>query len=71
MEFIKTNDLLGRVGPYVDVIDYNIYYIVFAILSVALIWALRKKGNQILVKYSLIGSLFIAVGYLLPVIPTP
>ena len=61
MEFFKTNDLLGRVGPYVDVIDYKIYYIVFAILSIALIWALRKKGNQNLVKYSLIGCWALAV----------
>ena len=44
--FFTTNDLLGRVGPFNKVVDYTIWYIALAVLTVALIWYLNKKENS-------------------------
>ena len=62
MGFFTTNDLLGRVGPFNKVVDYTIWYIALAVLTVALIWYLNKKENSKLVKYCLIACWGIAVG---------
>jgi uncharacterized membrane protein YwaF len=61
MDFFTTSDLLGRSGPFNKVIDYTIFYLLLAVLTVGLIWFLRKKGTSKTVKYTLIACWGLAV----------
>lgn len=61
MNFFQTNDLLKRSGPYNNGIDYAIWYIVFALLTVGLIIFLRKKNSPKAIKASLVVFWVIAV----------
>jgi len=61
MNFFTTSDMLGRSGPFNKCIDYIIWYIAFAILTVAMIVLLRKKNSPKAIKISLIVFWAIAV----------
>ena len=61
MNFFETADILGRSGPFNKAIDYTIWYLVFAVLTIAVIWLLRKKNSPKAVKISLIVFWAIAV----------
>ena len=61
MNFFKTNDLLQRSGPYNSCIDYTIWYIALALITIALIVLLRKKNSPKAIKISLIVFWAIAV----------
>lgn len=61
MKFFTTSDMLGRSGPYSNCIDYTIWYIMFALLTVGLIVLLNMKKSQKAVKISLIVFWAIAV----------
>ena len=61
MNFFTTSDMLGRSGPFNKCLDYLIYYIVFAFITVGAIWLLNRKKNTKAIKISLIVFWLIAV----------
>ena len=61
MNFFETKDLLGRSGPFNNVIDYTIWYLLLAVTTIGFIWFLRKKNSEKIVKISLIVIWAIAV----------
>lgn len=54
MEFFTSNDWLGRSGPFANSLEYILYILLFAVLSIVLIVLLKKKGSPKAVKITLI-----------------
>ena len=61
MKFFTISDMLGRSGPFNNCIDYIIWYIALAFLTIGAIFILRKKNSPKAIKLSLIIFWVIAV----------
>ncbi len=53
-EFYDSNDWFGRTGPFNDLLEYKLFYILFAIAAVITVIFLVKKKNPKLTKIALI-----------------